>query len=75
MTAELLDEIERRARNDKRARSRQLKGGSAELEETAPSPVEPVAFKLAEGTVPISIDDIDWSSARYDIVTVKDLRP
>lgn len=77
-TSEFLDEIERRARGDKQARKRYLREAvaksTAEPDPDAPL-TEPVPIELREWSSPVDVDDIDWNSSAYDIVTVKDLRP
>ncbi|WP_029265175.1 MULTISPECIES: Mu transposase C-terminal domain-containing protein [unclassified Microbacterium] len=77
-TSEFLDEIERRARGDKQARKRYLREASAkatgEPETDAPL-TEPVAIGLREWNNPVDVDDIDWNSSSYDIVTSKELHP
>lgn len=77
-TAEFLDEIERRARGDKQARKRYLRETAAKStsEQSPNMPLtEPVPIELREWSNPANVDDIDWNSSAYDIVTVKDIRP
>lgn len=77
-TAEFLDEIERRARSDKRARQRHLReaaASSASDEELSVPLAEPVPIELRNWSNPVDVADIDWSSSAYDIVTVKEIRP
>ena len=76
-TAEFLDEIERRARSDKRARQRHLRDARppAAAERKAVAPMsEPTPIELREWADPVAVDDIDWDSPAYDIVTVKEIR-
>ncbi|GAA2051740.1 Mu transposase C-terminal domain-containing protein [Leifsonia soli] len=73
-TVEFLDEIERRARRDVRARNRHLRDtrNKSNDEHVARAAAdEPV---LIEADSLEKLDDIDWSSSAYDIVTVKELR-
>lgn len=76
-TAEFLDEVERRARSDKRTRNRHLRGirvaGQGDSDAEAPL-TEPVPIDLRDWAVPVDVDDIDWDSPEYDIVTVKEIR-
>ncbi|MDQ4215053.1 Mu transposase C-terminal domain-containing protein [Microbacterium capsulatum] len=77
-TAEFLDEIERRARSDKRARNRYIRETRAESADAqdADAPVtEPAPIELREWADPVDVDDIDWESSAYDIVTVKEILP
>ncbi|WP_156366340.1 Mu transposase C-terminal domain-containing protein [Microbacterium sp. No. 7] len=77
-TAEFLDEIERRARSDKKARKRYLREAAAKPpseQNLEPPLTEPVPIKLREWSNPADVDDIDWNSSAYDIVTVKEIRP
>lgn len=77
-TAEFLDEIERRARGDKQARKRYLRESAAKStsEQSPDTPLtEPVPIELREWSNPADVDDIDWNSSAYDIVTVKEIRP
>ena len=75
-TAEFLDDVERRARSDKRARSRQLRDQRipAESERTDERVAEPTPIMLRDWATPVDVDDIDWNSSDYDIVTIKDIR-
>ncbi|WP_439901149.1 Mu transposase C-terminal domain-containing protein [Microbacterium azadirachtae] len=76
-TAEFLDEIERRARSDKRARKRYLREAAAKSDDGRDvdvPPSEPVPIDLCEWADPVDVDDIDWDSPAYDIVTMKDVR-
>ncbi|WP_417555646.1 Mu transposase C-terminal domain-containing protein [Microbacterium sp.] len=76
-TAEFLDEIERRARSDKRARNRHLRdtraGGKSAPDAVAPL-TEPAPIDLRKWADPVDVDEIDWDSPEYDIVTVKEIR-
>lgn len=77
-TAEFLDEIERRARSDKRARQRHLRETAAKAtgDEELDAPLtEAVPIELRDWSNPVDVADIDWSSSAYDIVTVKEIRP
>lgn len=76
-TKEFLDEIERRARSDKRARSRHLRENrtTGMSKPDAPEPrTEPVPIDLRKWATSVDADDIDWDSPEYDIVTMKDIR-
>lgn len=73
--AEFLDDIERRERSDKRARNRHLRAQAAAQTAygSAGPATEPEPIDLARWTDPTDIDDIDWDSPDYDIVTVKEI--
>lgn len=76
MTAELLDEIERRGRSDRRARNRHLREKAANTTspfESDPDATEAEPIDLERWTDPADVGDIDWDSPDYDIVTVKDI--
>ena len=76
-TGEFLDVIEHRARSDKRARQRQLRDARATSigERDADAPLAQAAtIELREWADPVDVDDIDWDSPAYDIVTVKEIR-
>ena len=74
--AELLDEMERRGRSDKRARKRHLRekvaGTTAHLD-SDPDATEPEPIDLDRWTDPADVGEIDWDSPDYDFVTVKDI--
>lgn len=71
-TAEFLDDIERRARSDKRARTRHLR--DQRTVSSATDAAEPAPIDLRSWVDPVDIDDIDWDSPDYDPVTVKEIR-
>lgn len=73
-TVEFLDEIERRARIDKRARARLLREQRSNRPDDATPPVPPSPISLREWADPDDIDDIDWESPTYDFVTMKDIQ-
>ena len=78
-TSAFLDDIEQRARSDRYARRRYLRGQRAaavhdEAAEAAPL-TEPVPIDLRRWAAPVDVDDIDWDSPDYDIVTMKEIRP
>lgn len=76
-TAEFLDEIERRTRSDKHARRRYLRDTrtNSGSERDPDDPVtEPVPIELREWADPVDVEDIDWHSPAYDIVTMKEIR-
>lgn len=75
-TAEFLDSVERRARSDKRARATHLRDqrGPARAGDTVEGSAESTPIKLREWAAPVDVDDIDWNSSAYDIVTIKDIR-
>lgn len=73
---ELLDEIERRGRSDKRARNRHLREKAAKTTsplDSGPDATESEPIDLDRWTDPADVGDIDWGSPDYDIVTVKDI--
>lgn len=73
-TAEFLDEIERRARGDNRARNRRHRHppvGEDATEHTA-ADTERSPISLRAWAEPVDVDDIDWDSPEYDIVTFKE---
>ncbi|WP_454167899.1 Mu transposase C-terminal domain-containing protein [Microbacterium lacticum] len=71
-TAEFLDDIERRARSDKRARTRHLR--DKRTVGSATDAAEPAPIDLRSWADPVDVDDIDWDSPDYDPVTVKEIR-
>ena len=73
--AAFLDEIEQRERSDKRARNRHLRAQAATLTAFDPSApaTEPEPIDLEKWSDPADVDDIDWDSPEYDIVTVKEI--
>lgn len=73
--AEFLDGIERRARSDKRARNRHLRQqrGAKESTDAATAVSDPAPIRLREWTEPVDVDDIDWNSPEYDIVSFKEI--
>lgn len=71
-TAEFLDDIERRARSDRRTRTRHLRDQRAVG--SATDAVEPAPIDLRSWADPVDVDDIDWDSPDYDPVTVKEIR-
>jgi hypothetical protein len=73
--AELLDDIERRERRDKRARNRYLRDQrvGATVSSTAEAVPEPAPIDMRAWADPLEVDDIDWNSPEYDIVTVKEI--
>lgn len=75
-TAEFLDSVERRARSDKRARATHLRdqGVPTRAGDTVGESAESRPIKLREWAAPVDVDDIDWNSSAYDIVTIKDIR-
>lgn len=76
--AAFLDEIEKRERGDSAARKRHLReaalkrSGSPDLPAL---PAAPVPLELRQWSEPTDVEDIDWDSPDYDIVTVKEIRP
>lgn len=75
-TTEFLDDVERRARSDKRARDRHLRGApvTADLSASRGALTDSAAIEDQERADTVDIDDIDWESPEYDIVTVKKIR-
>ncbi|WP_172400059.1 Mu transposase C-terminal domain-containing protein [Microbacterium sp. LEMMJ01] len=74
---EFVDAIERFDRKDSRLRSRRLRASAAaqrELEDP-PLPSEPTPLEMSPASSPADIASIDWQSAEYDIVAVKEIRP
>ncbi|MCG7413471.1 Mu transposase C-terminal domain-containing protein [Microbacterium aurum] len=72
---ELLDEIERRGRSDKRARNRHVRAQAAASAALGPADpaTEPEPIDLDRWSDPADVNDIDWDSPDYDIVTVKEI--
>jgi hypothetical protein len=73
-TAEFLDNVERRARSDNRARSRHLRHRQVGEDITEPTgaDTERPPISLRAWAEPVDVDDIDWDSPEYDIVTFKE---
>lgn len=73
--AAFLDEIEQRERSDKRARNRHLRAQAATVTAFDPSApaTEPEPIDLEKWSDPADVNDIDWDSPEYDIVTVKEI--